>query len=119
MPSIGGLDPHGWLRHTSGSHLGAEEPTDTAESYLLAILCQRPHASVHCVSYGNHYYAAILALEKLIAVGGGGLLESLRVIRVRVAIVAPDLMAVAFKNVLLAHRGSIRQTHDAQLDSKT
>ena len=50
--------------------------------------------------------------ENLIAVGGGGLLESLKVIRVRVAIVAPDLMAVAFKNALLAHRGSIRQAHD-------
>ena len=48
----------------------------------------------------------------VIAVGGGGLLESLKVIRVRVAIVAPDLMAVAFKNALLAHRGAIRQAHD-------
>ena len=50
--------------------------------------------------------------DQLFAVGGGGLLESLKVIRVRVAIVAPDLMAVAFKNALLAHSGSIRQAHD-------
>ena len=48
----------------------------------------------------------------VIAAGGGNLLESLKVIRVRVAIVAPDLMAVAFKNALLAHRGAIRQAHD-------
>jgi hypothetical protein len=46
------------------------------------------------------------------AVGGGNLLESLKAIRVRVAIVAPDLLAVAFKNALLAHRGAIRQAHD-------
>ena len=48
----------------------------------------------------------------LAAVGGGGLLESLKVIRVRVAIMAPDLMAVAFKNALMARRGAIRQAHD-------
>ena len=46
------------------------------------------------------------------AVGGGNLLESLKAIRVRVALCAPDLMAVAFKNATLAHRGSIRQAHD-------
>ena len=46
------------------------------------------------------------------AAGGGNLLESFKIIRVRVAIVNQDLMAVAFKNALLAHRGSIRQAHD-------
>ena len=48
----------------------------------------------------------------LVAVGGGNLLESLKAIRVRVAICAPDVMAVAFKNALLTHRGAIRQAHD-------
>ena len=48
----------------------------------------------------------------LTAVGGGNLLESLKAIRVRVAIVNQDLLAVAFKNALYAHRGSIRQPHD-------
>ena len=46
------------------------------------------------------------------AAGGSNLLESLRAIRVRVNPVAADLMSVAFKNALLAHRGSIRQAHD-------
>ena len=46
------------------------------------------------------------------AAGGGNILESLKIIRVRVAIVNQDLMAVAVKNALLAHRGSIRQAHD-------
>ena len=61
---------------------------------------------------------AIIAMEHfpdaaaLEAVGGGSLLESLKAIRVRVAIVTPDLMAVAFKNALISHRGSMRQAHD-------
>ena len=46
------------------------------------------------------------------AAGGSNLLESLRAIRVRVNPVAPDMMSVAFRNALLAHRGSIRQAHD-------
>ena len=46
------------------------------------------------------------------AAGGSSLLESLRAIRVRVNTIAPDVMAVAFRNALLAHRGSIRQAHD-------
>ena len=45
--------------------------------------------------------------DALVEAGGGNLLESLKAIRVRIAIVAPDLMAVAFKNALLAHRGAI------------
>ena len=46
------------------------------------------------------------------AAGGSNLLQSLRAIRVRVNPVAADLMSVAFKNALLAHRGSFRQAHD-------
>lgn len=46
------------------------------------------------------------------AAGGSNLLESLRAIRVRVSAVAQDLTSVAFKNALLAHRGSIRQAHE-------
>ena len=48
------------------------------------------------------------------AAGGAKLLESLidKAIRVKVAYCAPDLMAVAFKNASLAHRGSTRQAHD-------
>ena len=49
---------------------------------------------------------------KVIAVGGGGILESVKVIRVRVTIAASDIVAVAFKNALLAQRGSIQQAHD-------
>ena len=48
----------------------------------------------------------------LTIVGGGNLLGSLKAIRVRVAIVNQDLLAVAFKNALYAHMGSIRQAHD-------
>ena len=44
--------------------------------------------------------------------GGEALLVSLRAIRVRSHSVAPDLMAVAFRNATLAHRGSIRKAHD-------
>ena len=50
--------------------------------------------------------------EAVVAVGGGNFLESFKAIRVRVAICAPDVMAVAFKNAALAYRGSIRQAHD-------
>ena len=55
------------------------------------------------------HFPTAAALE---AVGGRNFLESFKTVRMRIAIVAPDLMAVAFKNALLAHRGSIRQAHD-------
>ena len=59
MSSVAGLELFAWLRHTDGSHLGMEEPTDTLATYLLAFLCQGPLAIVHCVGCGYHSYAAI------------------------------------------------------------
>ena len=61
---------------------------------------------------------AIMLMEKfpdaatLKTAGGGTLLASLQTIRVRVAMCAPDVMAVAFKNAQLSHRGSMRKAHD-------
>eukprot|EP00959_Pyramimonas_sp_CCMP1952_P215959 4517072-Pyramimonas_sp.AAC.1 len=49
---------------------------------------------------------------KLSEAGGQRLLVNLRAVRVRCHEVAPDMMAVAFKNALLAHRGSIRKARD-------
>ena len=49
--------------------------------------------------------------EMLVLVGGGEHLASLRATRVRSAMVVPDLMALAFQNAVLAHFGSIRQSH--------
>ena len=49
------------------------------------------------------------AMERI---GGANLLESLKGIRVRVAMCAQDVMAVAFKNAQLAYRGSMRKAHD-------
>ena len=51
-------------------------------------------------------------VNKLLEAGGQALLVTLRAIRIRSHTVAPDLMAVAFKNALLAHRGSIRKALD-------
>ena len=58
---------------------------------------------------------AIIAMERfrdaahMADVGGGNLLESLRAIRVRVAMCSPDVLQVAFTNALISHRGAIRQ----------
>eukprot|EP00959_Pyramimonas_sp_CCMP1952_P210803 4411348-Pyramimonas_sp.AAC.1 len=51
-------------------------------------------------------------VEKLLDAGGQRLLVSLRAVRVRCHEVPPGMMVAAFKNALLAHRGSIRKAHD-------
>jgi hypothetical protein len=62
---------------------------------------------------------AIIAMEHfpnaaaLRNVGGGHIVDSLRAIRVRIATVAPDIIQIAFQNARIAHRGSIRNGHDA------
>ena len=78
-----------WLSHVKG-HLRAT----TALAMAIIIM--------------DNYLDAAAATRA----GGGTLIESLRVVRVRQEKIQPDIMAVAFQNAIISHRGSTRKTLD-------